>query len=94
MAYVIEYDGQVQRRFLPHKKIHNNFKAAAIVFMILIIAVVWIVTPVRVAVLEFILPGNGAVTRRAARTMFLEMKGGQSFREAFSDFCVEIIENP
>ncbi len=93
MAYVIEYDGQVDLRFLQRKSKRMNLKSVLILAAVILVAVVWIVTPVRVAVLDFILPGDGAVTRRAAGTMFQQMKDGESFKEAFSDFCIEIFEN-
>ena len=94
MAYVIEYDGHIDARPLPVKSKKRRIKlVSGLVFMSFIVAA-WLITPVRVAVLDFLLPGDGEVTRRAASTMFLEMKEGQSFREAFSDFCIEIFENP
>ncbi len=94
MAYVIEYDGQVGARFLQQEKRGVNLKRVLIFSLVVLVAVVWTITPVRVAVLDFVLPGDGAVTRRAAGTMFREIKDGQPFREAFSDFCIEIFENP
>ena len=93
MAYIIEYEGQAYERFAPKKK--RTYKPKQLIFLgfLIILTIVWTVTPVRVAVLDFILPGDGAVTRQAAGAMFQQMKDGRPFREAFSEFCTEILEN-
>ena len=93
MAYSIQYDGQIEKRFYKRKKYSPNMKRLMILSIVVLLAAVWAVTPVRVAVLDSILPGNGAVTRRAAGTMFDKMRNGENFKEAFSDFCIEIFEN-
>lgn len=93
MAYVIQYDGQVDMRFNQYKKKSINPKRILLLSMVILIAFTWMITPARVAVLDFILPGDGAVTRRAAEDMLRQIKEGQPFREAFSDFCIEIIDN-
>jgi len=93
MAYIIEYEGQVCERFAPKEERAFQPKRLIILSFLIILIIVWAVTPVRVAVLDFILPGDGAVTRQAAGEMFRQMKEGQPFREAFSDFCIEIFEN-
>lgn len=93
MAYIIEYEGQVCERFVPQEKPIFKLKPLAIFCLLVILVIVWTVTPVRVAVLDYILPGDGAVTRQAAGNMFRQMKNGQPFREVFSEFCLEILEN-
>lgn len=94
MSYIIDYGGSVNDRFMPKKKIHVPWGRAAVCILIVLLFVVWTITPIRVAVLDLILPGNGTVTRQAAQIMFREIKNGQTFREAFADFCIEVFENP
>lgn len=93
MAYIIEYEGQVCERFTPKEKCPLKPKRLIVLSFLVVLFVVWIITPVRVAVLDLILPGDGAVTRQAAGDMFQQLKDGQPFREAFSEFCIEIFEN-
>lgn len=93
MAYVIEYEGKISERFVHQTSRAVKPKRLFLLAFTVILICVWVITPVRVAVLDFVLPGDGAFTRRAAGNMFQQMKEGQSFREAFSDFCIEIFEN-
>lgn len=94
MAYVIDYGGTVNDRFLSKKKMRIHWKRIAICISIALLLFVWTITPARIAVLDLLLPGNGAVTRHAAQNMFREIENGQTFREAFADFCIEVFENP
>ena len=93
MSYKIEYVG----RDFEHFKLHNNKKrilrSLFVLSAVVIATVVLIITPVRTTLLDYILPGNGPVTRQAAGDMIQSLKGGESFREAFTDFCIEIFEN-
>ena len=93
MSYKIEYEGQ--NFVVTSQKCHKKLNYRGLVFLVLtvIVVIVWVITPVRTAVLDRILPGNGPVTRQAAGDMFQSLKDGAGFREAFTDFCIEIFEN-
>ena len=93
MSYDIQYSGEIEKIFNKHKEMNMGCRAVMFICVAVIIVAVWVITPVRTAVLDFLLPGNGAVTRRAASVLFHEMKNGLPFREAFSNFCIEILEN-
>ncbi len=93
MAYTINYDQGSRPKYNIPVKFKLNLKFIATVLCIAAILLVWIITPVRVAVLEFLLPGDGAITRQAAGNMLEDLKQGQPFKEAFTDFCIEIIKN-
>lgn len=93
VAYTISY-GDVNSK--PQKLSGNGFvqlKRLCAIFCVLAILLVWIITPVRVAVLDFLLPGNGPVTRQASQRFFQNLKQGQPIKTAFSEFCIEIVEN-
>ena len=93
VSYKIEYEGQnfAVTSEKHHKKL--NYRGLAFLVLTVIVVIVWVITPVRTAVLDRILPGNGPVTRQAAGDMFQSLKDGAGFREAFTDFCIEIFEN-
>lgn len=42
---------------------------------------------------QFLLPGDAAVTEAALEAMIAEIQSGESFTDAVTAFCVEIVEN-
>ena len=93
MAYYIQYDqgfNQKRSENLPRKYDRKFIIAVIVVASILL---VWLITPVRLAILDYLLPGNGEVTLHAAQEMIKDLKNGQSIKEAFSEFCIEILEH-
>ena len=93
MSYKIEYEGRTFNEYKQFKAKRIDRKSIAILMSLLIVLFISVVAPVRSAVLDYILPGDGPVTRKAANTLFQNLKNGEDFKEAFSDFCIEIFEN-
>lgn len=93
MAYIINYEctSVTKERNKSERKISN--KAFLVATLISLIVLVWVITPVRVAVLDRFLPGKGEVTRKAVDQFVSDVKNGDSVKEAFTDFCFEIINN-
>lgn len=93
MSYTINYETvapkAVKGTFEP------KLKKASIKLIVItaIIGLVWLITPVRVAVLDFLLPGKGDITRKAAGEFIADVKQGEPIKEAFTEFCIEIVEN-
>ena len=93
LAYKIEYDGQ---KFEQYKKTNvktSRHNRTVLVFVFVIAMIICSIKSIRTSVLDYILPGDGPVTRQAANVLFQDLREGESFREAFADFCVEIFEN-
>ena len=94
MAYVIQYDGQIENRY--KKSTCDRLLAKKLLFAIAFVATVLLlmIPKVRMTLFEMLVPGNSAVTTHAAHELVTDLKDGQAFKEAFGDFCVEILENP
>lgn len=93
MSYSIHYEPEFNRKYKVPSIKKMNYKLIIAISCAIIIALVWLINPLRYAVLDFLLPGNGAVTRKAAGEMFDQLKNGQPFKEAFTGFCIEILQN-
>ena len=94
MAYTIQYEGQIENRFKQNS--HDRLLAKKLLFAIAVVSLVLLlmIPAVRIALLDLLVPGDRAVTTHAVQELVTDLKDGQAFREAFEDFCIEILENP
>lgn len=90
MAYKINYDHNEQVDVNVKGKVKGRNFA---VLLIVLLFVLCFVTPIRRAALDFLIPGDSTVTTRAASDLLNNLKNGQPMKEAFTDFCIEIVEN-
>lgn len=93
MSYVIQYKGNGEKKFQRTVNRWNVIKRFSKLICAIIIVILFMIQPIRVIILNLILPGDSATTCQAAETMIGNIENGHSFKEAFTDFCIEILEN-
>ena len=86
MAYRIEYDSGGAKRQEVRKK---RFPVAWV--LLCAGAAILMIPGVRTAVWQWLLPGDGAVTAQALGELVTDLHAGESFGDAVTVFCREII---
>lgn len=88
MAYRIEYDSGGVKWQAARKK------SFPVVWVVLSVAAAVLMVPgVRTAIWHWFLPGDGAVTAQALGELVTDLQTGESFGEAVTVFCREIIQH-
>ncbi len=91
MAYKIQYDasnsGQIRRKTI--RKISG--KNIILILLLLIVMFTVLFTDAHKVLIDFLIPGDDAVTIRAVNVFNEEVKAGQSFYDALTAFCREIL---
>lgn len=87
MAYKIQYNinnsMRIKRR--PFKKISG--KRILLLFVLLILTLTALFTDVHRYLIDFLIPGDNAVTLKAVHVFSEEVRAGQSFYDALVTFC-------
>lgn len=89
MSYCVEYNPELKNRYPELKKPRVIVPVGAFFCCILAIAALYIITTS--GVLRYLIPGDPDVTTAAFETLVDEIGAGEPVREAFVDFCKEII---
>lgn len=87
MAYKIQYDvnnsWRIRRR--SSKKISGN--QIIVMFLLLIAILTALFTDAHKYLIDFLIPGDNAVTIKAVHVFSEEVRAGQSFYDALVTFC-------
>lgn len=95
MGYRIQYDPKMNRKFQARAS-HTTRKgwSAAIILILAFVLVVGFVGMDGGSKLKsWLLPGDAEVTEAALSEMMDNIRAGESFSDAVTAFCMEIIEN-
>lgn len=92
MGYKIEYDRQniIRMNVKPQKKLSGKRMKAILIGTI--VAVSLAVLQANGGILELLFPGEGIRARQAMEQMVEDIQEGESFKDAFAAFCIEIID--
>ena len=93
MSYTIQYDTQHNRKYNTCSKKKRSYKKLLFPALMGMLFASFFIKQVRSTIVDIIFPGDSEVTFRAAENMTRDLKEGESFKSAFTDFCVEIISN-
>ena len=93
MSYTIQYGDQYNVKYDRPGNAKRSVKKLLLPTLVILIIVLFLIKPIRTAAFDLLFPGDSAVTFRAAENMTRDLKEGESFKSAFTDFCVEIISN-
>ena len=91
MSYRVDYDPEMKNRYPTYIKIKRKLPARPLLLSIAVIAACYGVF--RSGLLHYFIPGDPAVTTAAFSGMMDDIGAGESVRQAFLDFCKEIIVN-
>ena len=92
MGYTVHYQPEEKKRYPVIKK-PAPVKAKMIFLSLFLVMSLLVVRRWAERIGDFLLPGNGPVTRQASERFFRNIKQGQPLKTAFSEFCIEIVEN-
>lgn len=87
MGYQIRYDDAMTRIVFDHKRKRSKRN---ILFFLL--AVIFTITTITLATKGYLIPGDTAVTKAAAKNFRQEMRDGEDIGKAFAAFCKEIVD--
>ena len=91
MSYRVDYNPEVKDRYPSKVKIRRDLPIRQILLIAAAIAACFGIACS--GVLRFLIPGDQAVTAAAFSGMVEDIGAGESVRQAFLDFCKEIILN-
>lgn len=89
MAYRITYENKTIKKDLCNVKYKVNIKRICSILTVTIMLITFFHSKVR----RFLLPGDPEVTERALNNMVTNIKNGEQFVDALTDFCEEILDN-
>ena len=91
MGYRIDYgSGQAKRQKLTAFPKKTAAKASGIVAAVLLLVVLFSLCGGQIV--DFLLPGDPAVTEAALEEMVTDLGEGEGFRDAFAAFCQKIVD--
>lgn len=91
MSYRVDYNPEMKNRYPAFVKIRRKLPVWPLLLSVVIIVVCYTVYHNRL--LYLLIPGDAAVTTAAFSTMLDDIGTGESVRQAFLNFCKEIIVN-
>lgn len=87
MGYQIRYEDATNRFDLNTSR--NKVRGCWLIPLFVCVILTAIIT---MAAKGYLIPGDAAVTRSAAKTFQQEIKGGEDIGAAFAAFCKEIVD--
>lgn len=91
MGYQIQYGETAIKKYIPEVKRRSHFNIKALSILLTIVIILSLLISKRDAVIDFLLPGDGQVTRSAITNMVSKIKSGEQLDAAIEVFCLEII---
>lgn len=93
MGYRIEY-GQMITKVKIKENVRKTsvewlLKVVATGCVLLFLAFLWGKENIR----DYFIPGDPDITEQAAKCFLEDVRNGESIKDAFTNFCLEIIEN-
>ena len=89
MSYCVEYNPELKNRYPTSKKPSVKLPVKALLCCGAAIIAVYMIASS--GVLQYLIPGDPEVTTEAFSDLLNEIGEGEPVREAFIDFCKEII---
>lgn len=90
MAYQIHYDETAVRRGINEKPATTRSIVRVVLVVAICLAAIFALG--NKSVQQFLIPGNDALTIEAMNIFVDELRNGESFRDAATAFCREIID--
>ena len=91
MSYRVDYNPEMKKRYPSFIKIRRNVPTRPLLIAVAVITICYGIY--RSDLLRYLIPGNPAVTTAAFSGMVDNIEAGKTVRQAFLDFCKEIIVN-
>lgn len=91
MSYRVDYNPEMKNRYPSFVKIRRKTPIRPLLISIVLIVACYGIY--RSGILQLLIPGEPAVTTAAFTGMVDNIEAGKTVRQAFLDFCKEIIIN-
>lgn len=92
MGYKIQYGKTMTKTFLRESE-HKSIRIPAMKWIIIACVFLLVVYISSAGYLDFLIPGNKEVTTTAFSAMVDDVQNGKSVNAAFTEFCLEILED-
>lgn len=93
MGYYIQYDTDIVKTEMQTRSAGKQIKLSWIVILLVTTILGCTAYSYKDAMQDFLLPGDAKVTAAALEALADDIRKGESFEEAVTAFCVEIVEN-
>ena len=93
MGYRIEYGGDISRKFSSKSKGKNKLVLNGVLLLISICVALFLIQANSNRIMQFVIPGDDAITKSAFSAFVKNLQSGTTFKEAVIIFCREIILN-
>ena len=91
MSYRVDYNPETKTRYPTYIKIRKKASIKPLLFAVVTITICYCIY--RSNLLRYLIPGDPAVTTAAFSGMVDNIEAGKTVRQAFLEFCKEIIVN-
>lgn len=91
MSYCVDYNPEMKKRYPAYIKVRRKVPVRALLLAVAVIIVCYGIF--YSGLLRLLIPGDPAVTTAAFSGMVEDVVAGESVRQAFLEFCKEIIVN-
>ena len=91
MSYRVDYNPEMKKRYPAFVKIRKKVPIRPLLIAVAVITICYGIY--RSDLLRYFIPGDPAVTTAAFSGMVDNIEAGKTVRQAFLDFCKEIIVN-
>ncbi len=91
MGYVMEYGCGVAVKLPLKKKKRKILPIMGAILAIVLVLTVQMLPGVRASLWKHLLPGDAAVTAQALQTLAADLQEGESFSDAVTAFCQQIL---
>ena len=92
MGYQIRYGQKMVKTYVPERKKFKTTRKQIWTVCVCLMLLLAIIFGSQENVQNFLLPGNGEVTRVAISKMVAALKAGAPFADSFEVFCREIVD--
>ena len=89
MAYQMQYGDNQIKYSIPRTRKKIKIKTLCILVVVVIVIGLLFIPEAR----QLFIPGDAAVTKAAANEMITRIRDGEGVREAFAQFCLDVIQN-
>ena len=93
MGYNIQYGNTIIKTVQETPFLRNKVKFAFVLLLLISTIFTYTVYAYKDVLLEYLLPGDAAVTASALHSLVEDVRAGEPLKDSISAFCMEILDH-